>query len=166
MKGFTCSINRSWKLKFLVVLLIICGLCYGKKIHKCFTGANNLVQVEAHCPHSTISLDKMVFSIPKLKKDLCNPDCYYLVSNGKRKRCDCCTHKMYSQKCTVDSRTDAQWNASCETRQHCNTSISKIDLSDHCGSQVNYTCSSTNCMSKWLNITYKCVQGMKLKLLV
>ena len=166
MKGFTCSINKSWKLKFLVVLLIICGLCYGKKIHKCFTGANNSVQVEAHCFHGTISLDKMVFSITKFKKDLCNPDCYYLDSNGKSKKCDCCTHKIYSQKCTLDSSIDAQWNASCETRKHCNPSITKIDLSDHCESQVNYECSSTNCKSQWLDITYYCVQGMKLKLLV
>ena len=37
MKGFSCFIYMSVKFKYSLVLLLICGLCFGKKIQKCFT---------------------------------------------------------------------------------------------------------------------------------
>ena len=84
----------------------------------------------------------------------------------KKKQCDCCKHKTYSQKCTLDSSTDAQWNASCKAKKDCSLSIRNIDLSEHCKSQIDYKCNTGCCKSRWLNITYYCEQGMKIKLLV
>ena len=63
MKGFTFSINMSCNLKCSLILPLICGLCYGENIHRCFTENKNTVQVDVHCQPGHIHLHEIAFSI-------------------------------------------------------------------------------------------------------
>ena len=167
----------SWKLKYLT-LLLVCGFCDGDFVQKCFTlnkikksdGSYDYswgtrlttVQIDVHCPNGFISLSKMVFSIPNYENHFCISEDCQIDSRGYTK-CDCCKRQSYSSECSLNSPNDVQQNVHCNTRQACNLSIGIVDLSEHCERQISYLCDPGYCKSRWVEVHYKCVQGMNNK---
>ena len=167
-------------LKHVVVISLICRLCNGENIQKCFTlnkirpnegdkyfdWQNRLtkVSVNLHCTNTLIHIRQMTFSIPTNEIHKCFAE--ECSDNVGYKSCACCRKPPYSrQLCHHYSQVDTQWKDHCEWRKECSLSIDIMDLSGHCANETNYSCDQGWCYSRWVEVDYTCVPGMDMELL-
>ena len=167
-------------IKYVVIISLICRLCNGENIQKCFT-LNKIIpdkgnisfdwqnrrtntNVNLHCTNGLILIRQITFSIARYEIHKCLVE--ECSDNVGYQRCACCRKPLYSaQLCNRYSQVDTQSKNYCESRKECSISIGIMDLSGYCANQKYYSCDQGWCYSRWVEVHYTCVPGMDMKLL-